>query len=335
MRFIMGWVHMLDQPGTFTTESSSIRIFSLVIPFRHSFLGLRFIMDSAISIGAGSVGVSALPAFPTTVSTSGTVIISALLFLRSSTTRVIEALGRVTGMSRIVPSSKGGINSLPIMGNSTPAATTRAIVRPNGIHLKRSAHFRPAMYILTRNLTMGFSSSLRSLPFKKKVARAGTRVMASTAVPTIARLLVKARGQKSLPSIPLRAKTGMKDRIMITTEKNMGGPTTLEDSRTTSLMSPFTLAFGPYLLVRFLKAFSVMTIPASIRSPKAMAMPERDMMLEVMCKGYISIKEMRMARGRVRIMSSALGKWARKMPTTIRVIIASSMRVSFRVPIAL
>ena len=212
-----------------------------------------------------------------------------------------------------------------------------AMVMPITTHLLRRDHLKLGRYMRIRKRTTGFSVSLISLPFKANVASTGTRVMARIAVPTMARLLVNARGIKSFPSIPLRAKTGINERIMITTEKNMGGPTTFEDSRTISLISSLTpiLVLDPCLRVRFLKAFSIITMPASIKSPRAMAIPERDIMLEVMWRGYMNINDIRMARGRVTTITRALGKCMRKIPTIIRVIMASSSRVSYNVRMAL
>ena len=89
-------------------------------------------MVSTISIGEGSVGVSARPAFPTASSTSGKESISRLRALRSSATWVIEARGTVTGMSRMDPSSRGGMNSRP-MGSVLKATKETASVIPRAI----------------------------------------------------------------------------------------------------------------------------------------------------------------------------------------------------------
>ena len=64
---------------------------------------------STMSSGEGSVGVSARPVLPTTISTSGKVRNSASRAFRSSTVSVIDARGTVTGMSRMLPSSSGGM----------------------------------------------------------------------------------------------------------------------------------------------------------------------------------------------------------------------------------
>ena len=68
---------------------------------------------STISSGEGSVGVSARPALPTIISTSGNCRSTALRAFRSSATSVTDARGTVTGMSRMLPSSNAGMYSRP------------------------------------------------------------------------------------------------------------------------------------------------------------------------------------------------------------------------------
>ena len=64
MRFLIGGTQMLLSPGTLTAASSSSTSLSGVMPTRHSERGLNWIVVSNISSGAGSVAVSARPAFP-------------------------------------------------------------------------------------------------------------------------------------------------------------------------------------------------------------------------------------------------------------------------------
>ena len=68
-------------------------------------------MVSIMSIGAGSVGVSARPALPTTMSTSGKRQRTMSRAFRSSTDSVTDARGTVIGMSMTIPSSSGVMNS--------------------------------------------------------------------------------------------------------------------------------------------------------------------------------------------------------------------------------
>ena len=73
IRPLMGIVQALVTPGNRTASSISAMSRLYVIPGRHSFFGLRVMVVSNMSSGAGSVAVLARPAFPKTVSTSGNV----------------------------------------------------------------------------------------------------------------------------------------------------------------------------------------------------------------------------------------------------------------------
>ena len=64
---------------------------------------------STMSSGEGSVGVSARPALPTIISTSGKRRNIASRAFRSSAASVTDTRGTVTGMSRMLPSSSGGM----------------------------------------------------------------------------------------------------------------------------------------------------------------------------------------------------------------------------------
>ncbi len=74
MRPLIGIVHALVTPGSATAASISAISRSQVMPGRHSSTGLRVMVVSNMSRGAGSVAVSALPALPSTISTSGKAI---------------------------------------------------------------------------------------------------------------------------------------------------------------------------------------------------------------------------------------------------------------------
>ena len=73
--------------------------------------GRKFTIVSIISIGAGSVGDSARPALPTTMSTSGNRQRIMSHALRSSPASVTEARDTVIGMFITIPSSTGVMNS--------------------------------------------------------------------------------------------------------------------------------------------------------------------------------------------------------------------------------
>ncbi len=85
-------------PGSWIARSISSISFSVVIPSRHSSRGFSVIVVSNIDSGAGSVAVSARPALPKTLSTSGSDAM-----MESWTRSVSFALamlmpGRVVGM---------------------------------------------------------------------------------------------------------------------------------------------------------------------------------------------------------------------------------------------
>ena len=112
-RALMGMVQAFCRPGKRTASSISARRRSLVIPLRHSDCGFRTMTVSIIESGAGSVAVSARPAFPNTVLTSGNFLsarswVSTRVFASS-----MEIPGTVIGMKRMEPSSRGGMNSEP------------------------------------------------------------------------------------------------------------------------------------------------------------------------------------------------------------------------------
>src|SRR3954465_2470007 len=69
------------------------------------------------------------------------------------------------------------------------------------------------------------SSSDLIRPRRKIGIRAGTSVIASTATPISANVLVQASGWNIFPDRPVSAKTGRNERMVINTEKKMGRPT--------------------------------------------------------------------------------------------------------------
>ena len=113
IRLRMGGTQMFDRPGTFTALSSSSTSLSGVMPARHSSRGLNCTVVSNISIGAGSVAVSARPALPKTLATSGTVLIMRSVCCSSSDALAADKPGNAEGMYSRSPSSMGGMNSPP------------------------------------------------------------------------------------------------------------------------------------------------------------------------------------------------------------------------------
>ena len=64
MRALIGMVQAFDTPGNCSAASISAISLSMVMPGRHCAFGFRLMTVSNISVGAGSVAVSARPALP-------------------------------------------------------------------------------------------------------------------------------------------------------------------------------------------------------------------------------------------------------------------------------
>lgn len=114
-------------------------------------------IDSSIASGAGSVAVRALQAFPTTFSTSG--ISDMILFVSMSKSLALLSLtsGTVIGIYMILPSSRGGMNSLPIRVNKIhhTASITSEITSDAFLNFK--AANKTGLYIIWKNRTKGIS----------------------------------------------------------------------------------------------------------------------------------------------------------------------------------
>ncbi|MNM88076.1 hypothetical protein D3C81_1002750 [compost metagenome] len=81
---------------------------------------------SNISIGAGSVAVSARPALPNTVATSGTVLIRRSVCCSNCAALPTDSPGSADGMYSRSPSSSGGMNSPPIRMTGQAVASNRS-----------------------------------------------------------------------------------------------------------------------------------------------------------------------------------------------------------------
>ena len=116
IRVLIGMVQALVSPGKRIAWSiCAISSWVVLLGSGHSDLGFRLMVVSIIDRGAGSVAVSARPILPNTCATSGKVIRILSVCCNNSLALVIEMPGNVLGIYRISPSSKGGMNSLPIL----------------------------------------------------------------------------------------------------------------------------------------------------------------------------------------------------------------------------
>ncbi len=106
----------------------------------------------------------------------------------------------------------------------------------------------------------------------------------SSAAAAIANVFVQASGLNSNPSCASNAKIGKKETVIMSSEKNSDGPTSLAASISTSVRG-----FSGGARSRCLCAFSIMTIAASIMAPIAMAIPPRLMMLDEMPSAHMQM----------------------------------------------
>ena len=151
--------------------------------------------------------------------------------------------------------------------------------------------------------------------------------MAKPAAPAMAYVLVKASGENSLPSCACRLKTGRNETVMMRSEKNSEGPTSVAASIRTSARGR-----APALRSKCLWAFSTITTAASTMAPIAIASPPSDMMFALSPWWYMTMNETRMPSGSVRIATKALRTWNRKSTHTRATMPISSS--SFRCSVA-
>ena len=121
-------------------------------------------------------------------------------------------------------------------------------------------------------------------PRTNSTISAGTTVTDSSAAAAMANVLVQASGLNSSPSCASKAKIGRNETVMMSSEKNSDGPTSLAASISTSVRG-----FSGGARSRCLCAFSIMTMAASIMAPMAMAMPPRLMMLDEMPSAHMQM----------------------------------------------
>ena len=146
--------------------------------------------------------------------------------------------GTVTGMYMIVPSYRGGMNSLPMDLNIGYTAGITSRLAISAVFGKRSASRRTGLYSLTKKRDIGFSASGRSrLPRMKSVMSAGTSVTASNDDATIANVFVNASGRNMRPSCASSRNTGRNDITMIARLKKIGRPTCFAESMMTRMRS--------------------------------------------------------------------------------------------------
>ena len=104
--------------------------------------------------------------------------------------------------------------------------------------------------------------------------RTGTSVIDRHAAAAIAYVLVNANGANSRPSCASSVNTGRKLNVIMSSEKNNGGPT----SEAASPMMRQRFSFVSTSFSMCLCTFSIITIAESTIAPTAIAIPPNDMM---------------------------------------------------------
>ena len=224
------------------------------------------------------------------------------------------------------------MNSEPIWRAGTRVAAIASIASSSVTSLKRSTPWMIGRYSQISSRLTGFFASGRMRPRTKNSISTGTRVTDSSAAPAMAKVLVKASGENSRPSWPSSANTGRKDTVMISSEKNSAGPTSLQASTIAAARCGWVAPSGRRSMC--LCAFSIITIAASTIAPIAIAIPPRLMMFEPRPSERMAMKANRMPSGSVMMATSALRTCSRKITHTAATIRLSSSSVHLRLPIA-
>ena len=150
-------------------------------------------------------------------------------------------------------------------------------------------------------------------------------VIDSRAADPKAKVLVNASGFINRPDCPVRLKMGTKLTVMIISEKNNWGPTSLEAS-----MMICACVRWPLSCSRCLCAFSIMMTAESTITPMASAIPPKLMMFALMPKMFIRITADSTPAGSTKIATRELRKWSRNrvMIRATTVISSSSFCLS-------
>ena len=152
---------------------------------------------------------------------------------------MIEALGSVTGIYNIEPSSNGGINSDP-MERSIGTVMSNAMTLIAIVILRYfSTQWIIGSYIRIKNLVIGFAVSSLKLPRMSIVINTGISVITTAAEAIMTNVFVYARGWNIFPSCPVNKKTGRKPTRIINSEKKIALPTCFADMIEISRYSSF------------------------------------------------------------------------------------------------
>ena len=162
-------------------------------------------------------------------------------------------------------------------------------------------------------------------------------MIASSAAPAIAYVLVNASGPNRRPSCPSRVKIGINDNVIISRLINSAGPTSTDASVITCqrvLLSSVASGCWCCHSSSRLCAFSIMTIAASTIAPTAIAMPPNDIILAFSPWKCMTIKAIHNPSGNEIIATSAERTCQRNSAQTTATTINSSSNLPLRLSMA-
>ena len=158
----------------------------------------------------------------------------------------------------------------------------------------------------------------RSRLWNMATAKVGIKNKVTTTADSNAKVLVNAKGLKSLPSAPVIVKTGIKLMIVVSTAVTMAPETSVVATYTTS-----SVVWSALRCSKCLRIFSDKITPRSTMVPMAIAIPERATILASTPKSFIAINTIRIATGsNPEINNEAFRLYT--MTTTIRMVIRTS-----------
>src|SRR5665213_58827 len=194
IRLIIGCVQPLVTPGICSLLLSSLMMLSFETPFLHSLRGFNITIVSIILIGELSVAEFTLPALPSTDFTSGSLARILSWTCKILFTSALETSGKVTGIKRMLPSSNGGINSVPRLITIGTLAASAIIITVIVILRHLMQVLMRGWYTFSKKRLIGFARADLNLPCIKKDSKTGASVITKMASIAMMKVLVYARG---------------------------------------------------------------------------------------------------------------------------------------------
>ena len=300
----------------------------------HSSLSFKMIIKSQASIGIGSVGISAVPIFPTTFLTSGkfaSKIWDAFPVASMVLVRLVPVIKRVSTAKS--PSSSEGINSAPSCLKAKMLNTNNAAMTVITNFWRRSNAFNIGVYFDRMAFTiLSLMVSFVEIFFDKNIEEIiGTYVNESTNAPRIAKITVCAMGLNILPSMPTSAKIGRYTTRMMICPKTALLLNFDADSYTWWFICSFDRMLFPRLFSKCSVDSTIITAPSIIRpksnAPKLIKFPETP-------NTFMSEMAINIANGMTDATMSPARKFPSKRTKTKMTIKAPSIKFLVTVEIA-